>query len=880
MLFSNTVQAQQNLVDIPDYEFREYLKTQIPTAFVGDQMDANHNLVTSSTYLNLQNVGTIYVSAIKNLEGLQYFTGLKSFIYTGTYYTSPVKLTIPALPNSLDSLYLTGLDVATLPALPTSLTYLSLNNNKLTGLSALPNTLLYLNCNTNKLTNLPALPNSLTTIECYNNQLATLPSLPNSLTAIYCHANQLTTLPNLPSSLTTLGCTANHLTALPTLPSLKFLSCGNNFLSTLPSLPNSLENLYCANNQLTTLPTLPNSLTTLNCNTNIITVLPTLPGTLTELRCDSNQLQSLPALPASLKKLACCWNPYTSQITLPPNITHFYCTNYPLSSLPALPQSLTALYLYGGAVTQIPTLPNNFQFFWSHNISVKCLPFLPSTIRTVYCDSNFCLPNAPNSTFVYGKAANNPNKYSYLGSGKIEFHTKTFCSEATNPNNCPIFQKATGRVYIDINADGVYSAGIDHPCVHGVVNASPYTTMTDTAGMYEITFEDLNKDYTITPVIFSGYSVNPTNHTVNFPAYNVILSGKDFILTPTQTINDVNIQLTAVVRPRPGFDATYILTVKNTGTTIQNANVQYAFDNRLVYNSSNPSAALSSNTVSWTLDNFKPMSEKSYFVSFTLPSSVVVGTTITGTATISPIANDYTPNNNMYSLIQIVTASCDPNDKSINKGASIIPAQISAQEDFEYIVHFQNTGTDTAYTVVIRDTISTLFDLNTLQTVSASHNYSFKSKNNVAFWTFSNIKLPDSTIDKTGSNGFVKYTIKPLSTVPLGSDFKNTAYIGFDFNEDVVTNTTHTVVTTTTDIKDESQTSQIIVYPNPSKGLIHIKLGGKQAQLEISTITGNVIFEKLATTNEQIDLSKQKQGVYFLKIITDGKAEVKKLIIE
>ena len=70
-------------------------------------------------------------------------------------------------------------------------------------------------------------------------------------------------------------------------------------------------------------------------------------------------------------------------------------------------------------------------------------------------------------------------------------------------------------------------------------------------------------------------------------------------------------------------------------------------------------------------------------------------------------------------------------------------------------------------------------------------------KNNIVYFEFLNINLPDSFTNKDGSHGFVTFSIKPLSTLSLGNMIPNTASIYFDYNKAVVTNTAKTIIANT-----------------------------------------------------------------------------------
>ncbi|MFK7774419.1 MAG: FG-GAP-like repeat-containing protein [Saprospiraceae bacterium] len=139
--------------------------------------------------------------------------------------------------------------------------------------------------------------------------------------------------------------------------------------------------------------------------------------------------------------------------------------------------------------------------------------------------------------------------------------------------------------------------------------------------------------------------------------------------------------------------------------------------------------------------------------------------------------------------------SYDPNDKRA------IPTGIGAENNIErsweldYTIRFQNTGNDTAFLVVLRDTISEHLDLATLNVRSSSHEYFYEiNADRELKITYATIELPDSTTNLDESQGFIEYSISPKTDVPFGSVIENTAYIYFDFNAPIITNTVfHTI---------------------------------------------------------------------------------------
>jgi uncharacterized repeat protein (TIGR01451 family) len=151
--------------------------------------------------------------------------------------------------------------------------------------------------------------------------------------------------------------------------------------------------------------------------------------------------------------------------------------------------------------------------------------------------------------------------------------------------------------------------------------------------------------------------------------------------------------------------------------------------------------------------------------------------------------------------------SYDPNDKLVSPAGTTLDHYTPTGSELKYTIRFQNTGTDTAYTVTILDTLSDKLDIASLQLGAASHKYSFNVSGKgkpVLKWTFNNINLPDSTRDQPGSNGFVQFSIKPKAGLAEKARIENFADIIFDYNDPVRTNTTTNVLYDLPPIVDNS----------------------------------------------------------------------------
>jgi len=135
--------------------------------------------------------------------------------------------------------------------------------------------------------------------------------------------------------------------------------------------------------------------------------------------------------------------------------------------------------------------------------------------------------------------------------------------------------------------------------------------------------------------------------------------------------------------------------------------------------------------------------------------------------------------------------SFDPNDKRASPSGYGANHYIEQNIDISYHIRFQNVGNDTAFNIVIRDTLSPHLDPGSIKPSISSFPYSFRIEdNNVLIFSFNDINLVDSVANEPDSHGFVKFTISQKDSVPLGSMIYNSAAIYFDFNEPVITNTT------------------------------------------------------------------------------------------
>lgn len=277
-------------------------------------------------------------------------------------------------------------------------------------------------------------------------------------------------------------------------------------------------------------------------------------------------------------------------------------------------------------------------------------------------------------------------------------------------------------------------------------------------------------------------------------AYQVVVNSSGttrggFGLNAIANETELEANITSLDRGRCNSVVPMYITYKSTGTTVESGTIELNRNNELrTFVTSEPiydSISRDSSLIYWNYNNLRPYEERRICVSIEMPDFTAMGDTIHSIASITNGSIVYSSD----TVRQIVTCSYDPNDKKVVPVGLFEEHYVLMDEELEYTVRFQNTGNDTAYDVVIIDTLSQYLDLSTFTVLSSSHNVQTTYTNEgVVLFRFDNIMLVDSVANELESHGYVSYTIRPKSITEENSVVLNTAYIYFDSNPAVVTN--------------------------------------------------------------------------------------------
>jgi len=482
--------------------------------------------------------------------------------------------------------------------------------------------------------------------------------------------------------------------------------------------------------------------------------------------------------------------------------------------------------------------------------------------------------------------------WAYFGNDSLVPSSQTILARMVDSANM-----ISGSVFLDLNKNGIWDA--NEPPAAGVVIGS---LKGDTAycvshrdgrfqfvtGPGNYAFQPLNL-----PAAYHNYSVaSPASQAVSLSGYGNFSRGKNFALEPAETITDGSVAVTPYDLAVPGRTLPVRLTVTNTGTTIFSGSCQFSYDSSHAgFNRTNATpTGRTDSSVSFNVPSLNPFESWSSDVFLTVRTTAPAGDTFRIAANLTTTPADMLPSNNRDSVGVIVRASYDPNNKAVYPFNDVNYDSVTAQhQELDYHILFQNTGTDTAYAVLVSDSLDADLDLTTFRLVASSQpvDINWSGARTVQFY-FKNILLPDSAENGPASHGFIRFRIKPYPTVKLSDQIRNTAQIYFDYNSPVATDQ---VVSTFARTRPgspadssrngggttaDSSSSDLRLYPNPGHDHLYFLLAkndpGGAISLSVydasgkAVITGSMV--QAPQTPGLIDISDLPQGLYYIRIKT------------
>ena len=208
-----------------------------------------------------------------------------------------------------------------------------------------------------------------------------------------------------------------------------------------------------------------------------------------------------------------------------------------------------------------------------------------------------------------------------------------------------------------------------------------------------------------------------------------------------------------------------------------------------------------------------------------------------------------------------VIPSKEPNDKQ-----SYPPGELSPETEFIYYhIHFKNPKALKATNVYVYDSLDLNLPIDYFQLTGRSAPARVEFFGRMVKFSFLDINLPDSISDYEGSEGYISFKARLREGLKPGDSIRNTAYIVFDFEDPLETNT----VLNKMQLQSNAPITVnrvIRVYPNPALDRFSIENTGDAGHVILLDGLGRKIreWEMDARSTGTFQTGTLSPGLYFL----------------
>lgn len=483
----------------------------------------------------------------------------------------------------------------------------------------------------------------------------------------------------------------------------------------------------------------------------------------------------------------CCWGSFYGQTltvqpsTIPPGYSGpltFTGTGYNFTQS-TLGFTLRLTHDQSGQQFNFGSFPGNMWF-------APVFPYPPITS----VNGNITLPaNAPLGIYNvllkgYGQLGTNDITSSYL----------------LNVDPLPTYSHFIGKLVQDTDSNCVHNVG-DVGLAGRLITITPgpYYALTDQNGEFDALLPPGTYTFTGPNISWGSYNCPAGGgQTATMNTHLGTVSGIDFYSKPILR-TDLQSRLYVNIH-RPGFTVNVTNHIYN-ASAVEALNVTALLikPSFMSFNYFNvPPISVNGDTARFQISSLSPGLPQNFTANLQVPI-VPLGTSYTYQASCTTSVLELSLFNNQVVVNGVVVGSYDPNDKRVWDVEDNNADGFIAPDDtlLRYMIRFQNTGTDTAFNIRIRDTLDADLETGSLDILGASHSYELllnDSTGRAIEFFFPNILLLDSFQNEPLSHGFIEYTIRKRNGLPNGRSLDNTAAIYFDFNAPVITNTVHSVI--------------------------------------------------------------------------------------
>ncbi len=348
------------------------------------------------------------------------------------------------------------------------------------------------------------------------------------------------------------------------------------------------------------------------------------------------------------------------------------------------------------------------------------------------------------------------------------------------------FAKVYGDVFYDYNQNQIKEA--EEPLMTGGVSQKIDVTPDGTTiyaweGSY-YKYLNFNSVELFDWVDDPDWMLTTNNDQVTVPGAANSETNIDYGLYPTVQKHELNIYI-PYVRPRCNTEVTFVNRIFNSGTYVEDGKVVVTYGDMVTYVSSSGVHDAANQTITWDYSGVKPLYYETIGeMTFLMPNETHIGEPIDLFTQVFINSNGIDVLKDSYVFQPDVHCAFDPNRKSVSPGGVGNLNLTLLGQDLTYIVEFENEGNSPAHHVKIVDAIDTNLNISTLRVLGASHLVQPWVKGNGVTFDFQGIDLAPN------EKGYVQFQIKQQPDLPEFTLIKNKAYIYFDQNNSITTNTT------------------------------------------------------------------------------------------
>lgn len=469
----------------------------------------------------------------------------------------------------------------------------------------------------------------------------------------------------------------------------------------------------------------------------------------------------------------------------------------------------------------------------------------------------------------------------YLYDIHIDKNNKLWITESIGITSCEIYsygntEKIVGLTYFDRDKSATYNPEIDSrlPGQKVWLDEAQKWSYSNAEGIFTH-YPNSNGEYTIEiRPIEPWKTTTESSLKVEVPQQNDVSFGLNTDALP----RSVSLSLTSAV-PICYSDFNVWLHVVNKGIDPIMGAITIVHSPKIKLNSTlSPWEVINDSTIQSQISFDKPFESNSFVFSFESPDEMSLGDEIYIWAQF--VSGTYTSTSEIRDT---VLCAYDPNDKKASPTGLHVNNRYLIKDPIRYTIRFENEGNYKATDIIIVDSLHTNLDADSFQFISSSHPCDILiDTQGIVKFIFKNINLPAKSENNTLSQGYVDFTILSDSDIAVNTEIANTAYIYFDSNPPIVTNTTNTIVVDNFGYVNTIDGRGItVVYPNPSTGIINIHLQ-QDATYSIHNNVGDLIDRGRCSMGINQMVISPSPGIYFVQFVdlSSQKVTYAKVIVQ